>query len=71
MRCALIAKRATFFQPLKFHLESPDLLIEFCFLRLLLLLFAFAIRGEDSGPVFLQLPFPSSDQVSMNLMFTR
>lgn len=58
------------FQPLKFHLEPPNLFIEFCFLYFLLPLFALAIAGEDAGPVFQQLPFPSPYLVGMNLLFT-
>lgn len=60
-----------FFQPLKFQLEPPDLFVKFCFLCLLLPLFAFAVRREDSGPVFLQLPFPGPNQAGMYLMLTR
>ena len=60
-----------FFQPLKFHLEPPDLFIKFCLLRLLLPLLALAIAGEDAGPASQQLPFPGPYQVGMNLVFTR
>ena len=62
---------ATFFQPLKFHLEPPDLFIKFCLLCLLIPLLALAIAGEDAGPAFQQLPFPGPYQVGMNLVFTR
>ena len=64
------SKRATFFQPLKFHLEPPDQFIKFCLLRLLIPLLALAIAGEDAGPAFQQLPFSGPNQVGMNLVFT-
>ena len=59
-----------FFQPLKFHLEPPDLFIKFCFLRLLLPLLALAVAREDAGPAFQQLPFPGSYLIGMYLVFT-
>ena len=59
-----------FFQPLKFHLEPPDLFIEFCFLRLLLPLPAFSIAVEDAGTVFQRLSLPGPYQIAMNLVFT-
>ena len=61
-----LPKRATFFQPLKFHLEPPDLFTKFCFLRLLLPLLALAIAGEDARPAFQQLPFPGPFHVRTN-----
>ena len=36
-----------FFQPLKFHLESPNLLVEFGLYRLLLTLLLRAIAGKE------------------------
>ena len=59
------------FQPLTFHLEPPDLFVEFCLLGLLFPLFALAVAAEDAGTVFQQLPLPCPNQVGMNLMFTR
>ena len=70
MRSAAIRAR-TARQPTTCHLEPPDLFIEYCFLRLLLPLFAFAFRGEDSGPVLQQVLFPGQYQDGMNLVLTR
>ena len=71
IRClSRIGAANSFFEPLKFQLEPLDLLIKFCFLRLLLPLLALAVGGEDVGPVFQQLPFPGAYQVGMYLVFT-
>ena len=55
------------FQPLTFHLEPPDLFVEFCLLGLLFTLIVRAVTGEDTGTVFQQLPSPSPNQAGMNL----
>lgn len=68
---AFKTENQVFPQPLKFHLEPSELFIKLCFLRLLLSLLALAVRSEDVGTVFQQLPFPGFYLIGMNLVFTR
>ena len=59
-----------FFQPLKFHFESPNLFIQFKFyLALFLLGFAFAF-AKDVHPSTEQLSFPFADLRRMQLILT-
>src|SRR5690554_3531987 len=57
-----------FFQPLQFHLESPDLLIEFRFLRCLLLPLLSPVPLKDLLPFFQELFLPASYQRRVNLI---
>ena len=56
-----------FFQPLQFHFESPNLLVEFSFLFSLLLFLTAICSLEKSWAVLKQLPFPLADLIGMKL----
>lgn len=55
-----------FFEPLKFHLEAANLLVEFGFTSRLLLLLTRASSREEIGAVLEQRPFPVANLVRMH-----
>src|SRR4030042_3938770 len=69
-RLASIVAGSFFFEPLKLHLESPDLLIEFSLLCFLLPLLLSARPGEQAGATLQQLLLPLADLVRMYLILT-
>src|SRR4030065_343650 len=67
-RLTSIVAGSFFFEPLKLHLESPNLLIQLSLLALLPSLLLSTWPGEQAGPPFQQLLLPLADLVRMNLI---
>src|SRR5215211_2367639 len=57
-----------FFQPLQFHLEAPDLLVEFHLSFLVLALLRGPIAAENCASHLQQLAFPLADLSGMHAM---
>ena len=60
-----------FFQPLQFHLESPNLLIQIGLQRFLLFLLPCCARTENAGPFLEQLALPFADLTGVQFVLAR